>query len=365
MFKIHINDGNNETPKDDIFYIISKEGIFLKKKVGLIDSITPVDKISFLSTMKEENKASINIPKIPANLTSSVWLFFKKVYEKYNGEAIMLIYYNEKNKKYKMIVPKQEVSGGSLDYKTSIENGFNLIGDIHSHGSMSAFHSGTDSYDEKSFDGIHITFGNMNKEYFSISTSIVVNGFRVIVDSEKYLNGIEKYNKTTIKNDSITTRSPLLNKLINQENNSLKHDMYIITTPYEKINYIDSWMDNVSKKVYKPTNIGHYQSNQKYINSFDFYELSKIANKQRHKNNNGEHNNRIGINENPCEGCVFRDYKVELIKDEMEEYNYEENVMDDEYKNILFNDCHQQNDWLNHEIDDIDEIMRKRENDEK
>ena len=32
MFEIFINDGTKEMPTDDIFYIIAKEGIFLRKK---------------------------------------------------------------------------------------------------------------------------------------------------------------------------------------------------------------------------------------------------------------------------------------------------------------------------------------------
>jgi hypothetical protein len=55
---------------------------------------------------------------------------------------------------------------------------------------MSAFHSGTDQGDEESFDGLHITFGNLNSELISISASIVSNGHRTIVSPDEYLKGI-------------------------------------------------------------------------------------------------------------------------------------------------------------------------------
>ena len=98
MFKIHINDGNKDLPKEDIFYIISKEGVFLKKTLGLIDSITPVNNISFLKDMDVKSMAKLNIPKIPKNIVASIWKFFNRIYELYYSEAIIMIYYNEKNK---------------------------------------------------------------------------------------------------------------------------------------------------------------------------------------------------------------------------------------------------------------------------
>ena len=51
MFKVHINDGS-ALPDDDVYYIVAKEGIFLKKKLGVMESIAPVKNIS---KIKEDN----------------------------------------------------------------------------------------------------------------------------------------------------------------------------------------------------------------------------------------------------------------------------------------------------------------------
>jgi len=190
MFKIHVNDGINEMPTDDICYIIAKEGIFLKKKMGIMDSIAPVDNISILESVSAS--AQMHILPIPATMFAKVIDFFGQVYDKYRGECIVLLFYNEETQKYKIIPPQQKVSAGSLEYNRSMTiEGYTMIGDIHSHGSMSAFHSGVDDDDEKSFDGLHITIGNANHAEISLSGSIVANGYRFMVDPMDYITGIK------------------------------------------------------------------------------------------------------------------------------------------------------------------------------
>lgn len=187
MFPIIVNDGQTPFPEDDIYYIICKEGVYLKKKLGVMESIAPVKTISILKSI--ETMAKMHVRKIPATKAQQIINFFKAVYKEYYGEAIVLLFYNQELKKYKIICPKQEVSGGGADYnKAIVIDGWDMIGTIHSHAAMSAFHSGIDDKDEESFDGLHITFGNMRDDDISVSASIVANGFRVIVDPRDYIN---------------------------------------------------------------------------------------------------------------------------------------------------------------------------------
>lgn len=190
MFPIILNDGINPFPDDDIYYIVCKEGVYLKKKLGVMESIAPVKTISILKSI--QTMAKMHIKKIPAIKAQQIINFFKAVYEEHHAEAIVLLFYNQDKKQYKIICPHQEVSGGGADYTKGIviEN-YDMIGTIHSHASMSAFHSGIDDADEKNFDGLHITFGDMRDDDISVSASIVANGLRVIVDPRSYINQIE------------------------------------------------------------------------------------------------------------------------------------------------------------------------------
>jgi PRTRC genetic system protein A len=189
MFKIVVADGTQEMPKDDIYYVVGKEGIFIKKRLGIMESLSPVKTISILESVQAT--AKMHIPEIPAILTAKVANFFREVQKEHRSEAIVLLFFNEQTQKYKVVPPAQKVGPASLDYNRSIViDGWTMIGDIHSHSSMSAFHSGTDQGDEESFDGLHITFGNLNSELISISASIVSNGHRTIVSPDEYLKGI-------------------------------------------------------------------------------------------------------------------------------------------------------------------------------
>jgi len=197
MFNVYLNNGDS-IPDEQACYIISKDGIYLKKNLGMIQSITKVNKISFLETMQEE--AQLNIDPIPVTECAKMLKFFRDVCETYYGsEAIALLYYNQNKNNYKIVIPPQIVSGGACDFKREIsmvKEGYNLVGDIHTHGNGSAFHSGTDDTDEKTgVDGLHITFGHVGSDEISISTSITVNGKRFKIEPYIYLDGCEEIKK--------------------------------------------------------------------------------------------------------------------------------------------------------------------------
>ena len=110
------------------------------------------------------------MPKIPLSVMKQVINFFRFVYgEHRNSEAIILLWYNPDSKLWEIEVPEQRVSGASAKYDRDDDytdemflKGYKLVGTIHSHGEMGAFHSGTDDADEYGFDGLHITIGKVN-----------------------------------------------------------------------------------------------------------------------------------------------------------------------------------------------------------
>ena len=191
MFKVHVNDGSKAIPEDDVCYIVAKEGIFLKKKMGIMESIAPVKNISILDSVS--SMARMNIKKIPGGQFARVIAFFREVYKEYYGEAIVLLFYDEVKRVYKIVPPHQKVTASACDYNKGITiDGMQMIGTIHSHASMSAFHSGTDDKDEEHFDGLHITIGNMRDDHVSITASIVANGHRFVCQPEDYVERLIK-----------------------------------------------------------------------------------------------------------------------------------------------------------------------------
>lgn len=254
MFNVYINDGTKELPDDDICYIVAKEGIFLKKRLGIMESIAPVKNISILQSV--ETSARMHIEKIPTISSAKILEFFKAVYEKHKAESVVLMFYNEELKKYKFIVPPQKVSGAAVDYTKAIQvDDYQMIGTIHSHANFSAFHSGTDSSDEKNFDGLHITFGHVNNDEISISASIVSNGNRVIIEPEEYMLGLERVQKEKISHPvKIWRWDKNIRKMVEDTSASKKSQKkeyelrFKIKCSPSKRKFNQKWMDMVEYK---------------------------------------------------------------------------------------------------------------------
>jgi len=259
MFKVVLNDGQNEMPKDDVFYIIAKEGVYLKKKLGVMESLAPVKNISILESVT--TMAKMHITKIPGKWIAKVIGFFQAVYEEYRSEAIILLFYNEETGKYKIVPPVQQVAGASCDYDKGLTiEGMTMIGTIHSHGNMSAFHSGVDDADEEHFDGLHITLGDLDEEFPSVSSSIVANGHRVMVDPYEYIDDLVLMAETNeVDNKAVRTIYKIQDGKLVEDTESAPKFAYsyrrfdrrydVLVAPHDRI-FNKKWLKMVSKGTY-------------------------------------------------------------------------------------------------------------------
>lgn len=278
MFPIYILDGKTELPKDGTYYVLTQDGVYLSKDTGLIRAMVKVDKISFLQ--KLEAKAELRLPKIPSEIIVKPLLFFRRVFETHHSEAGILLYYSKEQNAYAIDAPEQEVSAAAVDYEVQsrYDEGFNLVGTIHSHCDFAAFHSGVDVHDEKDFDGIHITIGRVDQPYFTISCTIVVNNNRFKVDPEDLIFGIGKVDftpkpKVSYKRPLGARQDDLYDDVYEGEgwftralNNGLdylasggyyqepKSQFYDLILPggkdYRNYPFPKEWLDRVSKRTY-------------------------------------------------------------------------------------------------------------------
>jgi hypothetical protein len=192
MFPIYLADRVNMNPKDDICYIVAKNGLFVKKKLGIMESVTPVKDIPSLD-YEVDPYVKMKLPKIPKQIFCNIFSLFRKVYELYRSECTVLLFYNEKKKKFRVGVPYQKVSFTSAEcIKMGSPPGFITVASVHSHCSFSAFHSGTDIADEEYIEGLHITIGNVDEDQFSLVASIVSNRKRFKVDPIDFINGVDE-----------------------------------------------------------------------------------------------------------------------------------------------------------------------------
>jgi hypothetical protein len=143
-----------------------------------------------------------NIHRIPADLWQRwVQLCFYYVDKVAASlEVSVRILRNEEDpSKYRILVPRQEVSGASVrvdsfDEAIDIETGEPItqyppvgwipVGSSHSHNTMGAFFSGTDDKYELGDPGIHLVVGSINisKRSYAIASSVVAGGRRFKVN---------------------------------------------------------------------------------------------------------------------------------------------------------------------------------------
>jgi len=323
MFKIFINDGKSAPPDDDIFYILGKDGLYLRKKLGRIDAIIPVDKISILGDVKPA--AKYDLPKIPKQMFAKIIAFFKKIYEDHHSEAIVLLHFNEETEKFKLQIPHQKVTAGGINYlRTVTYPGYTKVCTIHSHSSMSAFHSGVDDKDEEDTDGLHITVGHLDWENwsFDLSVSVVFNGKRFMAEADDYIEGL-----TQMQHEVTPSYFGWYSAYFSKYQKEPKYKPgYVIDIPESKMTFDKRWLDYVTvqsryryfSSIYSThkTHNSHYSRNQEII---DKYKL-----------NSDDTPLNLDVEEeeweyNPCENCVFSEYKLlqEIEDDDLDIEDFE------------------------------------------
>lgn len=317
MFKVFINDGTNQPPQDNIYYIVGKEGVFLKKKMGLIESTIKVNQVSILENVSEQ--AKLIVRKIPFRSFSRIINFYKDVYLKYSAEAIVLLYYNQSIRRYKVYAPKQNVTGASGTYK--VEKTFpnyQLVGTIHSHGMMSAFHSSTDDMDEKNFDGLHITVGYINHENLDISCSIIANEKRFKVNPVDYIDGLTE----------VIESNPIQN---------IRYKLNGALYPYNK-----KWLKRINKyrieQIIKKPEIVFHNNYNLFDTSKPLFDDTDEYTQKLLREYYGRHeiDDDVPI-DHICKGCsFFESAKERFEKDFIEEHNLEELLEEEEFGEIDF-----------------------------
>lgn len=93
-----------------------------------------------------------SIPKIPYQVFQSILKFYKDVYQDIKSEVYTLIVWDKVNKDFFIHVPTQQVSGATVKYDNDPHIHSNpdylVYCDFHSHNTMNAFFSSTDTKDE-------------------------------------------------------------------------------------------------------------------------------------------------------------------------------------------------------------------------
>jgi len=176
MFPVYLKEDGFEEPDDPIYYLVTRDGLFQVKRNPLFHARTRIKGLSWL--MPEQEGARLLLPPIPAAILADIVAFFREVFRVHRAEAVVLLYFNQEDRRYDLEIPKQQVAGGHCRYEIGpTPAGWVRVGTIHSHAAADAFHSELDDEDERHDDGLHMTIGNLDGEA-SVVCSLVVDGRR-------------------------------------------------------------------------------------------------------------------------------------------------------------------------------------------
>lgn len=253
-------------PKTGTYYIVANNGTFLRKDNGLIVAAAQVDGIGFLKEF--EPWARHSFPLLPAFDFFQTILFFRDVTRHYHSEAIMLLHLYPEMSQYKFYCPPQTVGGAHLDYISTdrFENYLN-VGDVHSHNNFGASHSPTDDGDEKDSDGLHITVGDLDRPFFTISCSLKVNATRFMLQPEDIIEGIQRvkwqpppvkiyrpkywgFGRFWNRYDRLPLYSPPFSQKASKASgfvDTYHVQYYNIRCPQKRVDYPATWMQQVTQ----------------------------------------------------------------------------------------------------------------------
>jgi PRTRC genetic system protein A len=177
-----------DVPEDctkKIAYVMQGDGVYERRsnKLGTFTTRLAEVEVPGLHSNLEEGW-ELNVPKIPAALLGTTVAFFRQIYKKHSSEVFLQFFYDIEEDDYVVHCPKQTITMASVKYENDelfTDEGKILVFEIHSHGNMGAFFSGTDDHDEKA-DRFYGVIGNIESFFPDLKLRLSIGGHKIEVD---------------------------------------------------------------------------------------------------------------------------------------------------------------------------------------
>jgi hypothetical protein len=192
MIPLYLKTGELTDPDDELYYLVAGNGVFLVKRSEVFTAITRVQDVAGLEV--QTPALTLTIPKLPRSLMEKIYGFFDIVYRRWDGEAVVFLFYSPENGRFHVDAPPQTLvrrrtSSGwrtesHVEYKSLPRpEGFLWLGDVHSHCDLGAFFSATDDHDDGQ-DGLRIVMGRLDRHQPDVCASFVTGGTRFELAAE-------------------------------------------------------------------------------------------------------------------------------------------------------------------------------------
>ena len=187
------------------YYVVARGGLYIGRNHEFFRSCVPAP--AGPSELEEQEPfLEPRFPVLPTELLEQTVGFFDRIAGLHNSEASVLLAWDRKAERVRLVVPQQTatVSRWSDGYSTPIglfyyppadlPRDWVLFGDVHSHVDMSAYSSATDQADEAHDAGLHIVVGRLYREPPEFHVEAVVDGMRFKLKLEDVASGYGKRN---------------------------------------------------------------------------------------------------------------------------------------------------------------------------
>jgi proteasome lid subunit RPN8/RPN11 len=193
----------------DSFIIVHKNGIsnIIKNNIGIFSG----NQFAYIPNLKEfqfEDTWFIKKPSI--NILDKILFINKELFNKYQTEFYIPIYWNIKNKEYEIIMPKQSVNSASVTFEYIQDPNLILVIDLHSHGNMSAFFSSTDDTNDSTRFKLSMVIGKND----NIVSRMVINSIAYSIDVNEIFNSKERidFDKIKFRSNKLEIKRPKIKK---------------------------------------------------------------------------------------------------------------------------------------------------------
>ena len=194
-FEVLLKTESRVESDESLYYLVAANGVFQIRNTPAYYAVT-FSEGEIPGLVPETEMLRLRCPPLSAEWTDEVLAFFDAVFQRWKGEAIVVLFYRPETHEYLVRAPTQRIeryrSRGAwvtehhLDYDyVERPEGYLRFGTIHSHASSPAYASYTDCADERYEDGLHIVVGDLQRDEQSRSAAFVANGRRFPLDPDR------------------------------------------------------------------------------------------------------------------------------------------------------------------------------------
>jgi hypothetical protein len=197
-----LKDAGFRAPEASDYYVLARNGLFLERHTDIFSASVPVEG-GVPGLAAHEPRLTLRLPRLPRAMLERAMGFFRAVWERWEGEAILLIFYapaaGDRPSRFAFGAPPQRIRGrferGRFRADLRLEYGacerpgpeFRKLGTFHSHGHVGPAHSSTDEHDELFETGLHLTAGYVDSRLPAFAATFVVGRTRFPLEPRVFL----------------------------------------------------------------------------------------------------------------------------------------------------------------------------------